>query len=96
MNWRFHPDAADEYLEACHYYAEIDGKLGVAFTRCVESAIDDIVDRPTAWLEVDEDVRRHLLRRFPYGIYYTIEPDYILVGAVMHMKRHPEYWKERV
>ena len=51
MNWRFHPDAADEYLEACHYYAEIDGKLGVAFTRCVENAIDDIVDRPTAWLE---------------------------------------------
>ncbi len=96
MKWRFHPDAAEEYLEACHYYLEMDGKLGRAFTRSVELAIEQILDRPEAWKAVDEDVRRHLLKRFPYGIYYTIEDDFILVVAVMHVKRRPEYWRNRV
>jgi toxin ParE1/3/4 len=33
--------------------------------------------------------------KFPYGILYTIEPDYILILAVMHCSRKPGYWKSR-
>ncbi|MEH2159505.1 MAG: hypothetical protein V7K38_00285 [Nostoc sp.] len=39
---------------------------------------------------------RCLTRKFPYGILYTIQEDYILILAVMHCSREPGYWKERV
>ncbi|MGJ5632303.1 hypothetical protein [Nostoc sp. CALU 1950] len=41
------------------------------------------------------DVRRCMTRKFPYGILYTIEQDYILVLAVMHCSREAGYWKSR-
>ncbi len=44
---------------------------------------------------MDEDVRRCMARRFPYGILYTIEQDYILILAVMHCSRQPGYRKSR-
>jgi toxin ParE1/3/4 len=44
---------------------------------------------------IDEDIRRCLTQKFPYGILYTIEPDYILILAVMHCSREPGYWKNR-
>ncbi|WP_143854013.1 type II toxin-antitoxin system RelE/ParE family toxin [Nostoc sp. 'Peltigera membranacea cyanobiont' 210A] len=51
---------------------------------------------PTRWAVVDEDIRRCLTRKFPYGILYTIEEDRVLILAVMHCSREPGYWKERL
>jgi hypothetical protein len=45
---------------------------------------------------VNEDVRRCLAHIFPYAILYTIEADYILIVAVMHLSREPGYWKDRL
>jgi len=33
--------------------------------------------------------------RFPYGVLYSIEPDRVYILAVMHLHRHPDYWKSR-
>lgn len=55
-----------------------------------------IVKSPTRWRVIDEDIRQCLTRKFPYGILYTIEQDFILIVAVMHCSREPEYWKDRV
>lgn len=44
---------------------------------------------------IDEDVRRCMARKFPYGVLYAIEQDYILILAVMHCSREPGYWKSR-
>jgi toxin ParE1/3/4 len=44
---------------------------------------------------MDEDVRRCLTRVFPYGILYTIERELILILAVAHLAREPDYWKPR-
>ncbi len=70
--------------------------MAQAFINAVEEAIFRIVESPTRWVVVDEDIRRCLTRKFPYGILYTIEEDYILIVAVMHCSREPGYWKERV
>ncbi len=67
-----------------------------AFINAVEDAIFRIVESPNRWAVVDEDIRRCLTRKFPYGILYTIEDDYILIVAVMHCSREPGYWKARV
>ena len=61
----------------------------------VESAIERMCSNPEAWQCLEGDVRRCLLRRFPCGIYYCIERDEIMIYAVMHLSRRPDYWRDR-
>lgn len=44
---------------------------------------------------VHRGVRRSLTHRFPFGIYYRVEQDMIIVIAVMHGSRDPNQWKNR-
>jgi hypothetical protein len=71
-------------------------RSGSDFIAAVDQAIDQILDSPTRGQVLDEDVRRCLTRVFPYGVLYTIEPDFVLIVAVMHCSREPGYWKGRV
>lgn len=96
MRWEFHPEALEEYREATLHYAERDPALALRFVEAVEDAIRRIVESPERWRVLDEDVRRCLTRVFPYGILYTIEPEFILIVAVMHCSREPGYWKRRL
>jgi toxin ParE1/3/4 len=66
-----------------------------AFIDAVEDAVYRIRESPTRYIVIDEDVRRCMIRKFPYGILYTIEQDYILILALMHCSREPGYWKSR-
>ena len=96
MKYVFHPAALTEYGEAVEFYAQRRVELAQAFINAVEDAIFRIVESPNRWAVVDEDIRRCLTRKFPYGILYTIEDDYILIVAVMHCSREPGYWIPRV
>ena len=96
MRYEFHPEALAEYEAAALYYAERDAAVGQRFIAAVEDAIDRILDSPTRWRVLDEDVRRCLTRVFPYGVLYTIEPGFVLIVAVMHCSREPGYWKGRI
>ncbi len=96
MRHEIHPEALAEYEAAALYYAERDPRVGQRFVAAVEDAIDRILDSPTRWRVLDEDVRRCLTRVFPYGVLYTIEADFVLIVAVMHCSRQPGCWKRRV
>jgi toxin ParE1/3/4 len=96
MKYVFHPAALTEYSEAVEFYSQRRVELAQAFINAVEEAIFRIVDSPNRWAFVEEDIRRCLTRKFPYGILYTVEEDYILIVAVMHCSREPGYWKKRV
>ena len=96
MRHEFHPEALAEYEAAALYYAERDPPVGQRFVAVVEDAIDRILDSPTRCRVLDEDVRGCLTQVFPYGVLYTIEPDFVLIVAVMHCSREPGYWNRRV
>jgi toxin ParE1/3/4 len=96
MTYTYHPEARDEYLEAARFYERRSAGLGIAFTLEVEAAIGRIVEAPRRWPVFEQDVRRCLTHRFPYGILYSIEGDSILILAVMHCSRRPGYWKQRL
>ena len=96
MRFEFHPEALDEYNEAAHHYAGQQPGLDLRFLVCAEQAIEAILADPYRWRPFDEDVRRCLTRVFPYGILYTLEPDYVLIVAVAHCSREPGYWKHRI
>jgi len=75
MTYDFHPEARKEYGEAAAFYEKRRSGLGAAFTFEIEATIDRIIELPTRWPVIEQDVRRCLSHTFPYGILYTIEGD---------------------
>ena len=96
MRVAFHPLARAEYREAAAFYEQRRAGIGARFTLEVESVLSRISESPERWRLVEQDVRRCLARRFPYGVFYTIEPNFVLVVAVAHSHRKPGYWRERL
>jgi toxin ParE1/3/4 len=39
--------------------------------------------------------RRLVLPRFPYNLVYEVHDDLLLIVAVAHQRRHPDYWRRR-
>ena len=95
MNYRFHSEADQELLEAVQFYESREPGLGGRFLDGVESTIDSILENPEQFGVLDGDIRVAQLRRFPYGILYSIESNEILIVAVMHLHRRPGYWIHR-
>lgn len=96
MRFEFHEDALEEYREAAKWYDSRGPQLALRFVDEVESAIRRILEAPTCWRTIDEDVRRCLTHIFPYAVLYTIEAEFVLIVAVMYCGREPGYWKERL
>ncbi|MBK1707286.1 type II toxin-antitoxin system RelE/ParE family toxin [Halochromatium glycolicum] len=96
MSYRFHPEAAAELDLSIDYYESIELGLGYDFALEVYDTIQRVLDFPKAWPALDGDVRRSLVRRFPYGVLYSEENDGILIVAVMNLHRASDYWKHRV
>lgn len=99
-SYGFHPDAAEEYLAAAQYYLEHASEvIAAAFVVEVEAAIQRLRAAPTESAIVEEpQIRRFLLTRFPYSIYYHYEQvgDRVSIYAVMHTSRRPGYWRHRL
>lgn len=92
----FHPAADEEYTQAAEYYAGINPELGRRFYDQLECLIQDIRRDPQRYRLFDPPIRRHFSDVFPYAVLYVDQPDRVLVIAVMHMKRRPGYWRERL
>jgi len=95
----FHPEAVLEYAEATNYYlrkASVD--IAEAFVSSIEAAVRNITVAPERWSVCEEpEIRRFVLARFPYVIYYRWEParEQITIYAIMHCSREPGYWHHR-
>ncbi|MBI4651961.1 type II toxin-antitoxin system RelE/ParE family toxin [Candidatus Desantisbacteria bacterium] len=96
MNYSFHPEAEEEFIEAINYYEEKESGLGYDFAIEVYLTIERTIAFPKAWPIIEDDIRRSLVQRFPYGILYSEDKEKIYIVAVMHLHREPEYWKYRI
>lgn len=91
----FRPAARQDFLDACAWYDEQIAGLGARFERAVERTLEQIAAVPAVYGVVHRDVRRALVRPFPYGVFYRIRPDAIHVLAIMHGRRDPSLWESR-
>ena len=82
--------------EAALFYELALTDLGTQFLDDVQRAIDRLLIYPYAGEFIDSNLRRALLQRFPFSLIYTIESDNIVIIAVAHHGRDPDYWKSRV
>jgi plasmid stabilization system protein ParE len=92
----FHPDAGEEYTRAVEHYAAIAPELGSRFYDAIEGLIHEIREQPERFFRMYPPARRALSRQFPYSVVYLDQPDRIWIVAVMHAKRRPGYWRNRL
>ncbi len=95
MKFQFHPEAEEEFNEAVGFYEAIEPGLGIDFAHEVYKTAQLCVSFPELWPVIENEIRRALVQRFPYGVLYVNENSTISILAVMHLHRHPDYWKDR-
>jgi toxin ParE2 len=83
----------DEAVE--HHNAKIPG-LGDDLFHEVVSAAQRLCEFPKLWPQVRKNIRRCRLKRFPYSLLYRADPEEIVIIAVMHNRRRPNYWRSRI
>ena len=71
-------------------------KWGLEFLDQVRATYERILDGPFKYQELRSGIRRALTRRFPYGIYFSVEDDHIVVIPVLDTARDPAEWQFRV
>ena len=92
MKVEYHPALERELLEVRDYYNERSLGLGGAFVDEFERQILHIATQPERWMVVQGDMRRALMRRFPYVILFRIMDERtIRVTVVKHEARHPAF-----
>jgi plasmid stabilization system protein ParE len=91
----FHEAAELELNEAADFYDLRDPGLGSAFLDEVERSLDNLVKHPEAAAQAHGVVRKRILARFPYTVFYSIHGDQIRILAIAHQGRRPFYWRGR-
>ena len=90
MRVEYHPAVERELREIIRYYNDCSAGLGSDFLNEFEKQVLNIASNPLQWVEIEHGVRRALLRRFPYTIYYrVVSKDLLRVTVVKHQRRHP-------
>ena len=89
------PEAEADLNEAVAWYDGIRPELGNRFALAVMDTIEAIAENPLRFPVVHQERRRAGVRRFPYGIFFDVEDQRIVVVACFHGKRNPTRWKIR-
>jgi plasmid stabilization system protein ParE len=96
MKLVFLPEALAEFREAVAYYGEKERGLGKRLRDEVRRACSVIAKRPLGYRERPGGYRRLNCPVFPYFIAYFIRRETVVIAAIGHGSRHPDYWKRRV
>lgn len=91
----FRPIARLELDEAMDWYRQQKEGLHAEFKDAADQMLERIAAAPLRFGPVRGEVRRALLRRFPYAIHFVPEPNAIIVLALFHVKRDPRHLEGR-
>ncbi len=89
------PEAEAEITEAFRWYEDKNEGLGSEFMRALDASLSSIQRNPTAYAAVHKQMRRAVLRRFPYSVIYLFDTGRIVVLACFHASRDPQQWRDR-
>lgn len=98
MSYEIHARRAAELdiAEAQVWYESQQNGLGGEFRAEISSVIDRLSETPFIYQRVHRDVRRAIVRRFPYLIWYRIVGESVIVLACTYAGRNPRYVKARL
>jgi plasmid stabilization system protein ParE len=69
--------------------------MGRRFRHAIDALAERMSGNPRQFPVVYKNVRRALLRRFPYTVLFVIENETLLVIAYFHASRNPSHWQRR-
>lgn len=90
------PQAELDFFEAQEWYESQRPGLGDEFRATVTDLLERLQDQPFLYPEVHQGVRRAVMRRFPFLLYFSVTSDTVTVLACLHSKRDPDFHKERI
>ena len=92
---RVRPEAAQDLEDAAAWYEEQSGGLGQEFLDEVRRTLERVAEHPELYPSIHRNTRRALTHRFPFGVFFHLKDDSIVVVAVLHGSREPHHWKQR-
>ena len=95
MNVRFLTIAQQEVDDAYEWFEERTEGKGLEFLDELDRVVRLIRSFPLAALEIEPEIRRSLVPRFPYAVVYGIDDQTLVVIAVARTHRKPSYWIDR-
>jgi plasmid stabilization system protein ParE len=92
---RVRPEAELDAFEAALWYESERKGLGAAFLQTMRRLFERIMTSPLQFPLVSADVRRAMMARYPFGVFFYVEEKTTTVIAVMHLHREPATWERR-
>ena len=90
------PEAESDLQQAFNWYEKQEIGLGDRLLLSVERSIQSILRNPRMYQVIYKNVRRTLIRRFPYGVFYVLRSNSVVVLAIFHAMRDPHDWMRRL
>ncbi|MFP3592449.1 type II toxin-antitoxin system RelE/ParE family toxin [Chryseobacterium sp. SIMBA_038] len=97
MNYKLiiKPEAENDLDEAIEWYKEQNENLPEQLLNEVETGLNKIQKYPEHYQKRYKEIRITFTKKFPYGIYYTLENEIIFVHAILHNKQNPKSVSKR-
>jgi plasmid stabilization system protein ParE len=89
------PQANLDIEAVFHWYEKEQPGLGIEFLDELRATYNRIVEGPFKYQHLRSGIRRALLKRFPYAVYFSVEQTVIVVLTVLHASRDPAEWQQR-
>ena len=80
-----------DIMSAYEWYESQRKGLGEDFLLCIEETFARITRHPNIYPKVFKTINRALIHRFPFGVFYFVKNDHVIVIAVLHARRSSEF-----
>jgi plasmid stabilization system protein ParE len=90
------PQAELDVSGAAAWYEERRTGLGDEFLDELDFLLHRVIHDPLQFPQITSQIRRALLRRFPYSVYFRMTGESIELIAVLHQLRDPRGWEKRI
>lgn len=95
MTLLIRPEAEDDIRAAMEWYEAREPGLGAAFLAEADAAFQRATWHPGRYAKIHAYLRRVLMRRFPYAVYFAVEDEDVIIFAVLHQRRDRNVLSER-
>src|SRR6266404_5791629 len=92
---RFLPEAKEEFDAAADWYEQRQIGLGIDFVTKIREVVRSVAQNPRMHAKVYGDVRKAVVKRFPYLVLYREDATEVIIVSVFHSSRNPGIWKKR-
>jgi len=87
-------EAEADFDNSYEYYAEQSPNLADSFYLSINQGFQNITNTPEGFQKIFMDIRRYVVNKFPFVIYYRVQSFSIQVIAIFHTSQSPQIWKK--